>query len=91
MSIVDRVLVGKVIKDFGVLEAETRGIAKVTKSVLLVERKGERKIVLKSSSKAVFGAGVQYVDVKMSSLPKLRLMLDEAEHLAALGADAGMS
>jgi len=83
MSIIDRIFLGKVIKDFGVLEETTAGLAKTKKTVLLVHKNGKPKLVLKSSSKAIFGAGVQYIDLNIDAAVRLKQFIDEAEVLAS--------
>ena len=82
MSVWDRIFMGKVIKDFGILEEKSFIIGKLKKSVLLVERRGKLKIAFKWSGCAFFGATVSYFDLSVESLPKLRQFLDEAVAIA---------
>ena len=82
MSLFDRIFVGKVIKDFGILEEKSLIIGKVKKSLVLAERRGKLKIAFKWSGYAVFGSSVTYFDLKAESIPKLRQFLTEAEELA---------
>ena len=70
MSFWDRIFMGRVVKDFGVLEE---------KSFLV----GKMKIVFKWSGIALFGASVNYFDLKADSLPKLRQCLDEIESISS--------
>ena len=44
MSLFDRIFVGKVIKDFGILEEKSLIVGKSKKSMLLAERRGKLKI-----------------------------------------------
>jgi hypothetical protein len=82
MSLFDWIFVGKVIKDFGILEEKSLIIGKIKKSMLLVERRGKLKIAFKWSGYALFGASVTYFDLKAESIPKLRQFIAEAEKLA---------
>jgi hypothetical protein len=82
MSLFDRIFVGKVIKDFGILEEKSLIIGKIKKSMLLAERSGKLKIAFKWSGYAPFGASVTYFDLKAESIPKLRQFVIEAEELA---------
>ncbi len=84
MSFWDRVFMGRVVKDFGVLEEKSFLVGKMKKSLLLVERRGKLKIVFKWSGAALFGASVNYFDLKADSLPKLRRCLEEIESLSSL-------
>jgi hypothetical protein len=81
MSFWDRVFMGRVIKDFGPLEEKSFLVGKMKKSLLLVERRGKLKIVFKWSGVALFGASVNYFDLKADSLPKLRECLDEIQSI----------
>jgi len=82
MSLFDRIFIGKVIKDFGVLEEKSLVIGKIKKSLLLAERRGKLKIAFKWSGYAPFGASVSYFDLKIETIPKLRQFITEAEELA---------
>jgi hypothetical protein len=82
MSLFDRIFVGKVIKDFGILEEKSLVIGKIKKSMLLVERRGKLKIAFKWSGYALLGASFTYFDLKAESIPKLRQFITEAEELA---------
>ena len=81
MSFWDRIFMGRVIKDFGPLEEKSFLVGKMKKSLLLVERRGKLKIVFKWSGVALFGASVNYFDLKADSLPKLRECLDEIQSI----------
>ncbi len=82
MSLFDRIFVGKVIKDFGILEEKSLVIGKIKKSMLLAQRRGKLKIAFKWSGYAPFAASVTYFELKAESIPKLRRFLTEAEELA---------
>ena len=82
MSFWDRIFMGRVIKDFGPLEEKSFLVGKMKKSLLLVERRGKLKIVFKWSGVALFGASVNYFDLKADSLPKLRECLDKIQSIA---------
>lgn len=81
MSFWDRIFMGRVIRDFGPLEENSFLLGKMKKSLLLVERRGKLKIVFKWSGVALFGANVNYFDLKADSLPKLRECLDEIQSI----------
>jgi len=83
VSFLDRVSMGRVVKDFGVLEEKSFLVGKMKKSLLLVERRGKLKIVFKWSGVAPFGASLNYFDLKADSLPKLRQCLDEIQSIAS--------
>jgi len=83
VSFWDRIFMGRVVKDFGVLEEKSFLVGKMKKSLLLVERRGKMKIVFKWSGIALFGASVNYFDLKADSLPKLRQCLDEIESISS--------
>jgi hypothetical protein len=84
VSFWDRIFMGRVVKDFGVLEEKSFLVGKMKKSLLLVERRGKMKIVFKGSGVALFGASVNYFDLRVDSLPKLRRCLEEIEPLSSL-------
>ena len=81
MSFVDRVFVGRVIKDFGVLFEKSFGIGKQKVSLLLVERGGSAKLVFKTSARALLGGGVSYVEVPSDAIPRLQQWINEAQQL----------
>lgn len=81
MAFFDRVFVGKVLKDFGVLDERRRGIAKQKMSVLLTERGSQRYLVIKTSSFAWLAAGVQYVEIPVDAIPQLEQWLQEIRAL----------
>jgi hypothetical protein len=82
MSLFDRIFVGKVIKDFGILEEKSFIVGKIKKSMLLVERRGKLKIVFKWCGYAPFAASVTYFDLKAETIPQLHRFITEAEELA---------
>jgi hypothetical protein len=81
MSFWDRIFMGRVVKDFGLLEEKSFLLGKMKKSLLLVDRRGKLKIVFKWSGIAPFGASVNYFDLKADSLPRLRECLDEIQSI----------
>jgi hypothetical protein len=83
MSLFDRIFVGKVIKDFGILEEKSLIVGKIKKSMFLAERRGKLKIVFKWSGYAPFGASVTYFDLKAETIPQLHRFITEAEELAS--------
>jgi hypothetical protein len=83
MSLFDRIFVGKVIKDFVILEEKSLIVGKIKKSMFLAERRGKLKIVFKWSGYAPFGASVTYFDLKAETIPQLHRFITEAEELAS--------
>jgi len=83
MSFWDRVFMGRVIKDFGPLEEKSFLVGKTKKSLLLVERRGKLKIVFKWSGFGLFGASVNYFDLKADLLPRLCQCLDEIQSIVS--------
>jgi hypothetical protein len=79
----DRFFCGTVVKELGVLEKTSWGIAGSTKSALLVRKRGQLKLVLKQSMWALLGFGVSYFDLDMASAARLREMITDAERLSA--------
>lgn len=85
MSIIDRILVGKVIKDFGPIEQQSLGIGKATKSVLLTEQRGKVRFILKTSTWLFpFSANVSYQDFTLEEAYKIRDYINESEQIARL-------
>ncbi len=82
MGLFDRIFLGKVIKDFGVLEERSLLIGKIRKSLLLVRRRGRLKIAFRWSGYSLLGGGMNYFDLGAETLPKLRQFLDEAQSIA---------
>jgi len=91
MRILDRIFMGRVVKDFGPLEEKSFLLGKMKKSLLLVERRGKLKIVFKWSGMALFGASVNYFDLQADSLPRLRQCLDEIQSLSKRQSPASQS
>jgi len=82
MSIIDRIFVGKVIKDFGPIRQKSIGIARITDSALLTERRGKLYFVLKSSAWGLLGAGVRYRELSLHDACRLRELINESEQIA---------
>jgi hypothetical protein len=82
MSIVDRLFVGRVIKDYGVLEERSIGIGKIRQSALLVERQGRLRFVLKYTAWAFLSASVSYHDLSLENAAKLREYIADSEQIA---------
>ena len=78
MTWIDKLFVGEVVQDFGVVQTKRYGIARTTTSVLVVERKGKLKLVIKQSSVAILAAGVSYVEIDAENVPGFREAVDQA-------------
>ncbi len=82
MSLFDRIFAGKVIHDFGVLEEASLGIGKRKLSLLLVEKKGEVRLVLKMAATSILGGNIRCTHLAATALPKLARCVAEAQELA---------
>lgn len=82
MSIIDRLFVGSVVKNFGHLELQSFGIGKRGKSVLLAEKRGELFFAVKSFAWAVFGGSVRYYTFRLVNALKLREFINNSEQIA---------
>ena len=72
---------GKTIKDYGVINEKQMGISKCRQSVLLTEREGKKKIIIKESWTAFLGASVAYSEFDRMSTQRLKDALDDALRL----------
>ncbi len=81
MNIIDRLLAGKVIKDFGAYYERSLGIGREKHSSLLVERRGRYWFVLKSSYLTMLGASVNYQSIPLDDAARLRDQISESEQL----------
>ena len=86
MSFLDRIFVGKVIKDSRPLTDKEFAMGMQKLSILLVERSGEVKLVFKTLAWAFFAASVPYVEVPADAIPRLEQWITEAQGLLASGA-----
>jgi len=83
MSIVDRLFIGKVIKDFGPLEKRNLGIGRITKSILLVEMRGKLHFVFKTSAWLFpLSASVSYQRFTLEDAFKIRDYINESENIS---------
>ncbi len=72
------IFLGKVIRDFGILDEHKKGITKFKVSVLFCEKDGKKCLVSKQTARALFGASVTYHYIYEENLPKLKQAVDEA-------------
>ena len=79
MSIFDRFFVGKVIKDFGILEEKSVGIGKTIKSMVLAETCGKLKIAFKWTGYALFGVSITCFELSSECIPKFHRCIAEAQ------------
>ena len=82
MSVIDRLFVGNVVKNFGHLELQSFGIGKRGRSVLLAEKRGELFFAVKSFAWAVFGGSVRYYTFRLVNALKLRDFINDSEQIA---------
>jgi hypothetical protein len=79
-----KVFLGEVIEDYGIIQDERTGGARLRTSVLLCRRRGELQFVFRQVGTAMLGASVHYfkVDVTRETLKKLGdILLDAHKHL----------
>ena len=82
MSILDRIFVGQVIKDFGPIEEKNLGLGKITTSALLVEKAGKLNFVLKNSGWFLVSGSFRYEIFTLEEASKLRECINESEQIA---------
>jgi hypothetical protein len=85
LSFIDRVFVGKVIRDFGAITETNLGIGRQKLSLILVERRGKRKLVFKSAACGYIGFSISYMEIPADALPILRQWFAEAAGMLAPG------
>src|SRR5688572_14554347 len=81
MSIIDRIFVGRIIKDFGTFDEKSIGIGKMRHSALLAEKHGRLFFVIKFRAWAIFGASVIYEKFAFEDAAKIRVLIDESEKI----------
>ena len=72
----ERLLKGKVMREFGMVETRKRGLATLTTTAYEVERGGERILVLRKDARAVLGASVSFEELSPAARTKLRAMIE---------------
>lgn len=78
----ERVFLGEVIRDYGVISEFRKGGAKLEVKLLLCEKGGEKQLVFRQSAKALLGASVTYQYVKQEDMAYLKQSTDEAVQLS---------
>ena len=81
MNILDRIFVGEVIKDFGMIEDQSLGIGRMRKSALLTKKQGKIRFVIKSSAVAFLAASVNYTEFDLENAYKIRQSIDQSESI----------
>lgn len=79
MSFFDRLYVGKVLKDFGLLQTIYRTVGEVNRYVLLAERFGRLKLAIKTTAWGFLSAQVTYITFDLDKALILREFIDQAE------------
>jgi len=69
---------GKIIKDYGIIDEHQMGISKFKHSVLLTEKKNQKKIIIKESVTALLAANVRYFEFDRMATQKLKDTLEDA-------------
>lgn len=72
----ERLLGGKVVREFGELETRKRNGATITVSALELDKDGERHLVLRSESKALLGWSVRFSRLGPEGRRRLRAAMD---------------
>jgi len=81
MNILDRIFVGEVIQDFGIIEDQSLGIGRMRKSALLAKKKGKIRFVIKTSAVAFLAASVNYTEFDLENAYKIRQSIDQSESI----------
>ena len=82
MSVIDRLFVGRVIRDLGILERRSFTVGRFTKRLLLAEQRGVPQFVIKTSGWSLFSFGVRYRTLSLETAYKLRECIDESDQIA---------
>ena len=82
-----KVFLGDVIKDYGILDAKHVGIGRLRTSVLLCRRKGQLKLVFRTAGTSALGASVNYamIDATPEALAKLAEVVSDARAMVSTG------
>jgi hypothetical protein len=81
MSVIDRIFIGKVVKDFGILDEKSLGLGKIKHSAFLVEKYGRLYFVIKTSAWALFGGSVSYDTFLLDDALKIRDFVNESQQI----------
>ncbi len=81
MSFIDRIFIGEVIKDFGVVKEESFGIGRTRISALLTKKAGRLQFVIKESAWAILGISVRYIEFELVDAYKIRDYINQSESL----------
>ncbi len=81
MNILDRIFVGEVIQDFGVISSESLGIGRMRKSALLTKKNGKFRFVIKTSAIAFLAASVNYTEFDLEDAYKIRQWIEQSESI----------
>ena len=75
-----KVFLGDVIKDYGILDDKYLGIGRLRTSVLLCRRKGQLKLVFRTTGTSPLSASVTYamIDATPEALAKLAEVVNDA-------------
>jgi Flp pilus assembly protein TadB len=81
MNILDRIFVGEVIQDFGIIKDETLGVGRMRKSALLAKKNGKFRFVIKTSAFAFLAASVNYTEFDLEDAYKIRQWIEQSESI----------
>lgn len=79
------IFLGKIIHDFGVIDERKESGATYKESILLCEKNGKKKLVLKQTATAILGASVNYHYISSENLLAFKSAIDEAVRLTGQG------
>ncbi len=82
MSIIDKILLGNIVKDFGVYYERSYGLGKYKRSAFLVEKYGRFYFVLKSSAWFLLTGSVIFERIHLEDAKKLQDYIAESETIA---------
>jgi hypothetical protein len=69
---------GRTVKDYGVVDESEKFGTDVKQSIILVEKDDEKKLIIKTEYKALFGWSVQYIYFDSDGIKKLKECVDDA-------------
>lgn len=77
----EKLFLGEVIRDYGVLDERKSGITTFKVSILLCEKNGNRVLISKQSARALLGSSVSYHYIYEENLPALKQAVDDVIEL----------
>ena len=78
MNVIDRIFIGKIVKDFGTLDEKFLGIGKSKRSAFLVEKYGKFYLVIKTSTWTLFSGSFSYDKFDLDDALKISDFVNES-------------